>query len=255
MPIRVYCPAGHRITVPHDFAGREMACPVCGQVFIIPGAAHPGGPSGLEEAPSADVGAAGPPPTKVGGSERPVHSAGFRYVPTGDVEDSGIAQPGDWPSRGDAASARWSAVWLWAVSVFTAAPACWVLAGGSRPAWAGWLAAAGVILACATGVTLIFPDWSSRRAAGWGFAVTAAVFAYLTAAVGLSPATRILPLGLDAWRREAVHWLLSLLAIHGTTAYLCFRSAAEWKRRAELLAQTRSKKRPSRFKAPPQRGA
>lgn len=120
--------------------------------------------------------------------------------------------------------------------------------GGDTPAWAGWLSAAAVIQACATGATLVFPDWSARRAVGWGLAGTAAVFAYLTAVVGLSPATRSLPLDLDAWRREATHWLLSLTAVHGTAAYLCFRSAAKWKRRVELLARTR-RKRPSHLTA------
>ncbi|GAB6186492.1 hypothetical protein JCM17478_19940 [Thermopirellula anaerolimosa] len=135
---------------------------------------------------------------------------------------------------------------MWTVCSLTAIPACFALSAEARPAWAGWLFAVAVIQACAVGATLIFPDWSSRRAAGWGFAATAAIFAYLTAVVGLSPASRSLPLGLEAWRREAIHWLLSLMAVHGTAAYLCFRSAAQWKRRVELLARPR-RRRPARI--------
>lgn len=237
MPIRVYCPAGHRITVPRDFAGRETVCPVCGLTFIIPTEAPPTPVDGGESSPPASRETSSP--RYAGGSEGEVGDRAGH-------EDTGGRGGAYRASHGDSAGARWAAVWLWAVSLFTLLPSVLAMRGGDLPAWAGWLSAAAVIQACAIGATLIFPDWSARRAVGWGFAGAAAVFAYLTAVVGLSPATRALPLDLDAWRREAIHWLLSLTAVHGAAAYLCFRSAAQWKRRVELLARTR-RKRPSRF--------
>ncbi|NMC21469.1 MAG: hypothetical protein GYA33_13740 [Thermogutta sp.] len=174
----------------------------------------------------------------------PAHAGGVRREggETAGLADAGGGGGAYRASHGDLVSAGWAAVWLWAVSLFTLLPGVLAMGGDAAPAWAGWLLAAGVIQACATGVTLIFPDWSARQAAGWGFAGTAAVFAYLTAVVGLSPAARSLPLGLDPWRREAIHWLVSLMAVHGTAAYLCFRSAGQWKRRVELLARTRRKR-------------
>ncbi len=245
VPIRVCCPAGHCITVPQVFAGRETVGPVCGLPFIIPteGAA-PVGTVGSCDPPPAEISdSRETPPAYAGASQNPI--PGKAGGSQNETSDEGEAYR---PSQGDSAAARWAAVWLWTVSLFTVLPGVLVMRTGDVPAWAAWLSAAAVIQACATGVTLVFPDWSARRAVGWGLAGTAAVFAYLTAVVGLSPAARSLPLDLDAWRREATHWLICLAAVHGTAAYLCFRSAARWKRRTELLARTR-RRRPFRFTA------
>ena len=37
MPLRVRCPAGHKLIVPDDRAGRTLRCPRCGEEVVVPG--------------------------------------------------------------------------------------------------------------------------------------------------------------------------------------------------------------------------
>ena len=37
MPLRVKCPAGHKLIVPDDRAGRTLRCPRCGEEVVVPG--------------------------------------------------------------------------------------------------------------------------------------------------------------------------------------------------------------------------
>src|SRR5215216_963556 len=37
MPLRIECPAGHKLIVPEDRAGRTLRCPRCDAAFVVPG--------------------------------------------------------------------------------------------------------------------------------------------------------------------------------------------------------------------------
>jgi len=251
VPIRAYCPAGHRITVPEGFAGRLLTCPVCGMEFIIPGGLKPAGGDAAGDIPPAHGQDQGTALVTHDGKAAEDSAPAFAASATAgrqSGEDAYRATRGDW------ASARWGLVWLWAVCVFTAVPSGVAWAEGAGPAWAGWLLALALSQAGAAGATLIFPDWSARRGMGWVFAISAALFAYWMAVVGLTPTIRALPLELDIWRRQALHWLASLTVVHGTAAYLCFRSAEQWRRRVELVARSR-RRQTAAFTAASRHGA
>jgi hypothetical protein len=50
MPLRTECPAGHKLIVPEDRAGRTLRCPRCSASFVVPGEKVQGSRFALQEA-------------------------------------------------------------------------------------------------------------------------------------------------------------------------------------------------------------
>src|SRR5262245_9607649 len=49
MPLRIACPAGHKLIVPSDRAGKTLRCPRCSAAFVVPGEMVPSSPLRVQE--------------------------------------------------------------------------------------------------------------------------------------------------------------------------------------------------------------
>jgi len=232
MPLKVACPAGHKMIVPGDRAGQPLTCPRCGATFVAghPDAGEPAANASVNEAAVA----APPVAPKPAGSPLPV-----------------IIAP-----KPAAAEPRWKpATWLLAAvmvaaAIFSIAPAVYDLAeavrlaglrGGVWPArWALMLVLLGAIQA-AYGIYLFqLPDWASVRVIAVALVALAGIYAaglamvlladprgWIAGGGGLQFADK-LPGG------KAALWCLCLVSTSTILAFLAARLSARW-RRAEIV--------------------
>lgn len=207
MPIRFRCPTGHALTVPTDWMGRTMTCPICRSPTAVP-------------SPKAALASLARQSAGLSATIR-VHAehSAARRLPRRPL----------YPTLDQRRALHHAAAALAMVAVAAAIPVVGQLPSATLPTWAQLSLAVMAVQLAYVGWMLSLPDWSTLRLTTWVFALIASGYASLLAALYFAPPGRLAWLELDPLKQPAIGWCL--LVATGTTAVCLWtgRRAAAWR--------------------------
>lgn len=222
MSIRFSCPAGHRLKVPDEKAGRGMLCPICQESVTVPEvvSASPDvlpppppsvdeadSPSGEEQSRLSDGSATVTPPALVR-SDLVCDSVARRYHPSPWILASG----------------------LFVVLAYSALPALGHLRDMPMPVWVRILLGATAMQAVFLLWMLTARHWAALALLTLLFALTAIGYALIAAFAFTAGDAISIPWGLEPIRSRAAVWSATVLAIYLLATYLCGTAVVRWRR-------------------------
>jgi hypothetical protein len=252
MTIRFLCPWGHSLSVPDDWAGRQIRCAACKELVYVPERSE-----GKPSAKAARGGSSGelpePADSEPGSSQQHEDSA-TRTVPPPLPSSEG---PGQGPTRrpkarrrprmmpadvyradeGNLATVKWLALILGLVVAFSVAPVFLDyrrLNLATAPDWARVVLLVAAVQAVYIAWMLGAPDWASVWVVMLVFAAASTLYAVATAVAIATPLEYPMWLEMDKVGSSAQKWCGSVLAAMSLATYLCGRTATKWRRTFEL---------------------
>lgn len=236
MPLTVHCPSGHAFLAPESYIGREVRCPFCQQMTVV------------REQRTADAGkptnSASVPSSELTTPQREASTVVFRKnqaLSSRDERPSGAAVVMAHPQ----AISATTLVGLTFVALSNLVPAALAVWQNDWSPWPFVLAGIALLELSATVLLLLFPDWSSLRMTGLLFGVVAGLFGMAAAFLAFASEAKLQAWAIPRDSQDAAgRWMISLMAIQATTAFLCFRAAETWRRRTTIIFSRRSKPRP-----------
>ncbi len=251
MPLKFKCPTGHELTVPSNWGGRVMRCPVCNEPTVVPNdrpAMPPPLRSGRRQirqrrtpprdtAPSAATPAAAPNRSRVA---RMLDEGVFRKL-----EPARDSVPKPPPMRGVAAERRhvistyWLAMLMATVALFAAAPAVGQFHMGHdsqlgrTPQWVWMMLFIAALQLVYLAWMAMVPDWSTIRSVMWVFAAAAVAYAAGMAILMFTPPGQFegLALGLSSdpvVRSRALGWSSAAVLSTSIACYLAGLLSQRW---------------------------
>jgi len=227
MPFTVHCPSGHAFLAPESYSGREVRCPFCQQTTVV---SAPGKPQ----------------------EERTVDTT-LSQISRGETEHvtatSNPSQASDFGTRGDRSRLEGdfrqfrvqrfpvgTVIGLTLVALSNVAPVPFAITQGYTGPWLTILVGMALLEIGATSLLVIFPDWCSLKTTGNVFGMTAALFGMAATFLAFASEARLQALAIASDLQDAAaRWMISLMAIQATTAFLCYRSAETWRRRTSAI--------------------
>jgi hypothetical protein len=149
------------------------------------------------------------------------------------------------PDVGSVQTARWLAVILGAVVLFSAAPALKHGNLETAPDWARVVLLVAALQAMYLAWMAATPDWSSLWIVMLVFAGTSALYGMASALAIASPLDQPIPLEMGEVRHWAGRWCVSVLLLMVLVTYLAGRYASRWRRRCELEVAAHLRDRPA----------
>jgi len=234
MAIRFTCPAGHRLKVPDEKAGRGMLCPICQESVTVPEAevadsdiAQPEPPS-IEESDAANTddqpAEDDTPPIRTPASVPPPLNRP-RVAEPGPGSVARARRPGNSTAWGVAAG-------LLIVLAYSTLPALGHLRDTPMPPWVRMVLGAALLQAVFVIWMLTVRHWAALAVVTLSFALASIGYATLAAFAFAAGDERPIPWGMEAIRSRAAVWSATVLAVYLLATYLCGAAAVSRRREA-----------------------
>ena len=225
MAIRFSCPAGHRLKVPDEKAGRGMLCPICQESVIVP------------EVVSADSDAL-PPLTPSVDEVDSTSAEGQTLLADGPA----IAVPPA-PVRSDLVSnsvtrSKDSIPWalvsgLFVVLAYSILPALGHLRDMPMPMWVRILLGATALQAVFVLWMVTIRHWAALAVVTFLFALTAIGYAWIAAFAFTAGDAISIPWGLEPIQSRAAVWCSTVFAIYLLATYFSGTAVLRWRRETQ----------------------
>lgn len=222
MAIRFSCPAGHRLKVPDEKAGRGMLCPICQESVTVP------------DVESADSDALPPLPPAVDEADSPSDE---KQTPL--TDGPAIPAPPA-PARSglvsNTAARRYHSIpWtlasgLFVVLAYSTLPALGHFRDVPMPAWVRILLVATTLQAVFVLWMLTIRHWAALAVVTLLFALTAIGYALIATFAFAAGDAIPIPWGLEPIRSRAAVWSATVLAIYSLATYFSGTAVLRWRR-------------------------
>ena len=243
MPITVRCPRGHLLAVAEKYAGRQMKCPKCGSMLLVPGANGfaKAADGALKPPPlpkptggNLDVPPMAAPPVAATPSAAPpivfaaavaVHAAASPVIVERQTEVRGYRA-----ERSRVLTVYWLALGLVALVIFQMAPVFMRLNPATAPNWARWVMMLALVQLAFIAWMASLPDWSTVRVTMFALAGVATLYCVALGMAVITPSTTPLMLDLDDVRDKVRLWCEAVLLLVCLMTYICGRVGFRWKK-------------------------
>jgi hypothetical protein len=233
MSIRFTCPAGHRLKVPDEKAGRGMLCPICQESVTVPEAEVTESEATQLEPPSLDESSGADPDSHPLEGSASAVSTPASVPPPLNRDRMAEPVPGSAIRAKSGHSIPWGvAAGLFIVLTYSTLPALGHLRDTPMPPWVRILLGAALIQAVFVIWMLLVRHWAALAVVTVLFALASIGYALLAAFAFAAGDERPIPWGLEPIRSRAAVWSATVLAVHLLATYLCGAAAANWRREA-----------------------